>query len=354
MMKQKVYFDFVNIVKLILALSIVAMHSALIPRYSWVMILICRLGVPSFFVASGSFLQKKCMGDRAGEAVKAYIKRLLLPYAIFSVIWIIQLLADDAIARMSVQASLTDVLQHLFFYPMGALWYVWASILGVLMLYPFIRKGKLLRALPLGIALFMAGLLVNNYYFIADESKWLKPIADGYLRICLASNNAPFVGFVFLLIGMLISEYFEKISGTIRTGPALALAAASCALLICEALFIQSKANSEGDGAFYLSQLVYVPAVFYLTTKIKLTCIRREFSTLAKNLSTGIYFLHVPILWMIHRSAKYLLPRIPGLNKTAGYFDHPSVCFLCCLSLCLLICLLAYRRPKSFICKILK
>ena len=211
-MKQKVYFDFVNVAKLILAIFIVALHSSLVPVHSLLMTLLCRLGVPYFFVASGFFLQRKCIGRETGNAVKEYIKRLSLPYSVFSIIWIIQLLIDKIIARVGFQAFLLELIQSIIFYPGGALWYVWASIISVLMLYPFMRKKKLLLALPLGAALFMVGLLANNYYFIADESMWLKPIVDGYLRVCLVSNNAPFVGFVFLLIGMLICEYYEKIT----------------------------------------------------------------------------------------------------------------------------------------------
>ena len=281
-------------------------------------------------------------------------KRLFLPYAVFSIIWIIQLLIDDAIGGLGFWDSLIQLIQYILFYPRGALWYVWASIIGVLMLYPFMRKKKLLLALPLGAALFMVGLLANNYYFIADGSPWLKPIVDGYLEICLVSNNAPFVGFVFLLIGMLICEYYEKITERISFKGGLFLLFISCALLIYEDSFLKSKANSIGDGAFYLSQLVYVPAVFYLTTRFKRPRISRELSTTAKNLSTGIYFLHVPILWIIHRTAAYVMPHTPGFKRAVPLFDHPSVCFASCFAMCLVICRLAYRHPKSFICKILK
>ena len=352
-MTQRQYFGFVNIAKFILAVSIVAMHCALVPDHSWLMTLVCRLGVPYFFAASGFFLQKKCSKADAGTSVKRYIKRLLLPYSVFSAVWIIQMLVDDAIAHVAPSNAIMNVLQHMLFFPRGALWYVWASILGALMLYPFIKRGKLLQALPLGIPLFLAGLLANNYYFIADSSRWLKPVVDGYLRVCLVSNNAPFVGFVFLLIGMLMSEYYGWIAEKISIRSAFALLVMTCALLICEDIFIVKMDNSIGDGAFYLSQLIYVPTVFYLTTRIPCPHLSREFLTTAKNLSTGIYFLHVPMLWIIHKSAEYIFPYLK-LSRLTPLFDHASVCFVSCIVLCLMVCLLAYRYPKSFICKLLK
>ncbi len=353
-MSRSEYFEFVNIAKLILAVAIVAMHSALVPGDSLLMTLICRLGVPFFFVASGFFLQKKCADGNCDTAVKGYYKRLLLPYAVFSAVWIAQMLIDGAMGGLGVKESVISLIQHILFYPRGALWYIWASILGVLMLYPFMRKNQLIDALPLGIALFMVGLLANNYYFVANGSGWLKPVVDAYLRVFLVSNNAPFVGFVFLLIGMLLNEYYDNLIRTVRIIPAIFALLVSIGLLVLEAAFIRSKAVSVGDGAFYLSQLFYVPAVFFLTTRIHCPHISENIIRVSKNLSTGIYFLHVPTLWIIHRSAAYLLPHLSVLNRAAPLFDHPSVCFVCCMFLCVTICLLAYRHPKSFICRILK
>lgn len=353
-MSRSEYFEFVNIAKLILAVAIVAMHSALVPGDSLLMTLICRLGVPFFFVASGFFLQKKCADGNCDTAVKGYYKRLLLPYAAFSVVWIIQMLIDDTVAGLGTKELAIGLLQHILFYPRGALWYVWASILGVLMLYPFMNRGKLIRALPLGVALFAVGLLANNYYFIADGSGCLKSLVDTYLRIFLVSNNALFVGFVFLLIGMLMAEHYDMLIRAIRPVPAILALLVTIGLLIVEASFIRSKAVSVGDGAFYLSQLIYVPTVFFLTTRIKCPHISASIVIGSKNLSTGIYFLHVPMLWIIHRAATFILPHLPGLNRMAPLFDHPSVCFVCCVILCTAICLLAYRHPKSFICRILK
>lgn len=354
MMKEKEFFDFVNVAKLFLAIAIVALHSALVPQPSLVMALICRLGVPYFFVASGFFLQRKCTGDQVGTAVKGYIKRLFLPYAVFSVIWIVQLLIDDAMQQISFREAAVRLIQYIVFNPQGGLWYVWASIIGALMLYPIIKRKWLLQALPLGVALFMLGLLANTYYFAVEGSARLKPIVDGYLRIFLVSNNAPFVGFVFLLIGMIISEHYVLLREKISLVTGIALFAVSAVIHACEVRFVGSRANIVGDGAFYLSQLIYVPAVFFLTTKIRCPLLGKTAVTTAKWLSTGIYFLHLPILWVIHRTATYVLPHIPGLSRLAPLFDHPSVCFVGCMILCLAICLLAYRRPKSLLCRILK
>ena len=353
-MSRSKYFGFVNIAKLILAIAVVAMHCAIVPSGSYVMKLLCRLAVPYFFVASGFFLKNRCDSENCGEALRKYIKRLSLPYIAFSAVWILQLLVDNAIEGVDISKTVIGLIQNIVFFPRGALWYVWASMIGAVMLYPFIKKAKLVKALPLGVLLFAAGLLANNYYFLAAKSPVLKTAVDTYLRICLVSNNALFVGFVFLLIGMIISENYDRICKTINNGTAIIILVSSAVLLLFEASIIEGQANSIGDGAFYLSQLIYVPAVFFLTTRIKCLSIGKRFVYTAKNLSTGIYFLHVPLLWIIHRSAAYLFPHIPGLRRIAPLFDHAAVCFAACLLGCTAVCFAAYRFPDSFACKILK
>ena len=82
-MRQKTYFDCVNLIKLILAIAIVAMHCALVPDHSLPMVLLCRLGVPYFFVASGFFLQRKCIEDQTGNAVKSYTNGCSCPMPFF-------------------------------------------------------------------------------------------------------------------------------------------------------------------------------------------------------------------------------------------------------------------------------
>ena len=43
-------------------------------------------------------------------------------------------------------------------------------------------------------------------YFIA-EGTTLQPVVDGYLKICLTSNNGVFVGFLFLALGAFVEQY---------------------------------------------------------------------------------------------------------------------------------------------------
>ena len=122
MSQNKTYFDFVNITKLILAISIVAMHCGLVPERSWLMTFVCRLGVPYFFVASGFFFERKLRRDTPKNAVKLYIKRLLLPYSVFSVVWILQMLIDNALGHVGVWETVLRLAQSILFYPRGALW----------------------------------------------------------------------------------------------------------------------------------------------------------------------------------------------------------------------------------------
>ena len=84
------------------------------------------------------------------------------------------------------------------------------------------------------------------------------------------------------------------------------------------------------------------------------TRITNETATLLRNLSTGMYLLHTPIMWCYNRFADYVLPHIPVLRRASGLVYFSFTKFVVVLLLSMTICLLAYRRPQSFICKVLK
>lgn len=340
----------VNLFKFVFAVSIILMHTAVIGNHTWTMKLICRLAVPYFFVASGFFLYSKCVSD-CDKAVAAYLKRLLLPYVFFSAVWILQMIVDESMNGANWNQIAHSVVQHILFFPRGALWYVWASMIGVLLLYPFLKRGGLNAALVLGILFFALGELGNNYYFVACRLKecGVQRIVDEYLRICLTTNNGLFIGFVYLTIGMLLKKHFPSFPRYFCWGVAI------IALLfyILEIRYVWKQDSRNGDEAFYFSQLLLVPAVFLVTAKTPFKWLSPSLSSLLKNLSTGIYFLHVPLLWIINRGAKYVLPHIPLLHRVAGVFDRSLVKFSVCFVSSVFICLLAYRHDSAF-SKVLK
>lgn len=79
-----------------------------------------RLAVPFFFVTSGYFLGKKIKEHppKIDEVFKKYVKRLLVPLVVFSLINII-LEIIKMIPYMSGPVIFREIIRHVVFYPWG-------------------------------------------------------------------------------------------------------------------------------------------------------------------------------------------------------------------------------------------
>lgn len=346
----KPQYQWVDILKFFFCVCIIAMHTVLaLPGRFWFEKIVFRLGVPFFFAASGFFLSKSCRSRGAEASVKRYCLRLFQLLWVFSIVWIIQFAVDSiVISKAGIGRTLLEILQQMIFYPRGALWYIQASMVGALMLLPFFKRNRLPAAIILGVILYGFAEISNNYYFVVEGTA-LQPVVDGYLAICLTSNNGVFVGFLYLTLGACVEHYrlYE------RAGHVRILLAAALTVYVAEIAVTRSRLSEIGDGAFYFSQILAAPLL--LAAAISLPPrITNERATLLRNLSTGMYLLHTPIMWCYNRFADYVLPHIPVLRGASGLMYQSTLKFAVVLLLSLAICLLAYRRPKSFLCKVLK
>lgn len=346
----KTQYQWVDILKFFFCVCIVAMHTPLaLPERFWVEKTIFRLGVPFFFATSGFFLSKSCRNRGVGSAVKRYCLRLFQLLWVFSIVWIVQYAVDGFFIRKTgIGRTALEILQRILFEPQGALWYIQASLIGALMLNPFLKRNQIRVAVTLGSVLYVFAEMCNNYYFVIEGTS-LQPIVDGYLKICMTSNNGVLIGFLFLALGVCV-EQFQLYE---RTARVRILFVISVAVYAAEIAVIRPMQTETGDGAFYFSQILVAPLLLATAIQIppRITNVR---ATLLRNLSTGMYLLHMPIMWCYNRFADHILPHIPMLRHASSLVHFSYAKFAVVLLLSMGICLLAYRRPQSFVCKILK
>ena len=340
-MKEKTYQG-IDTAKFFFALCIVALHanvaSCLPEPAGWLLEkAVFRLAVPYFFAASGFFLGLKTAradGRQIGQIIRQYCLRLLLPLMVFSVISDLQ----RAWELLAEGTSLTDIVRIIgkatLFYPFGALWYVQASIVGALLLCPFLRWGRLAPAVLLGTALYAFALLCNNYAILAEGTA-LQPVVQGYMQACLSPRNGLFVGFPFLAIGACCGRIAERaMNHRRRLWPGAVLA---YAVYLAEVLLVKRVGGTAlDDGALYAMHLLTALVLVLLTASVTVP-LKTETTLLMRNLSTGMYYLHRPILWFL---------------CLAG--GGPAVNFLCVTALSAGICLAAYRTKCSPLCRLLK
>lgn len=295
----------VDLFKFFFAICIVALHTeslGVLPDTVDYIItrVIFRLAVPYFFVASGFFLGLKLFNSKQEqykEIIKGYCIRLLKPLIFFEIISLIYYGAMYIMSQKGVLLTLSLLGQSIIFYPFGALWYVQACIVGALLLYPFLKRNKLTVAIIIGVILYSFALLANNYSFLIVDTP-LESIVNTYLKYCVSARNGLFTGFVSLSLGMMCS----KIHTQVLKKP-LKLNLVTLLLFvfyIAEVLIIRivNKAPLD-DASLYITHLLFIPALFISTLQIK-PPIKTKISVLLRNLSTGVYFLHRPILYVVN------------------------------------------------------
>lgn len=302
------------------------------------------LAVPFFFVASGYFFGCKIFnqdGQSLWSKVKSYEKRLLYPYAVFSLI-------NSALAAISLYCGGESVLWTLLrlaraavFYPYGALWYIWASMTGMLLLYWFIKHNRLRLAVLIGIVAYGFALLGNSYYFLLENTS-LQKIMDLYLKITTSARNGLFVGFPLLGIGIVLGKYHERLHQKKARIAACVILVVSFVFLFGEIILIKDKTVAD-DHSLFVSQLTLIPALLILLLNFRWQG-QKELMLMLRKLSTGIYFIHRPVLTCL----TYLL-------AYAGLTDLSRITqFFILLFLCAGICYPVYKYKKEPLYSLLK
>lgn len=324
----------IDIAKFVFCLCIVAIHTHLFGNYYWIEQYILRLGVPFFFITSGYFLGKKLEVYQNKSDIKSVIRkyclRLLLPLIIFSIVNLIEVNIDYYNSGKSLQDIVLLDIRSVLFYPQGALWFVQACIVGGVLLLPFLIKRMLNTAIVIGIVLYSFALLANNYYFVS-EGIGLKSLIDTYNHIFISPRNGVFLGFVYLALGIKAFQIQQYIS---KKATVVGFALGSIFLLV--EVFFLNGLSFKDDQSLYASHLIVVLALMLLLQNCHVT-LNYDFSILLRNLSTGVYFLHKPLIWIVRHYTT----------------DVPSVYFSTVI-FAILICIVIYKTKILNLDKILK
>ena len=292
-------YSTIDVSKYFFCLCIIALHTNLLsflPTFQYYIIEknLFRLAVPFFFISSGYFLASKWYKYDGGfYVIKRYCKRLMLPLLVFSLVYISQYAVYSFFYNgKSMMHIALALARNIIFYPMGALWFVQACIVGSLLLYPFLKKNRLSLAIACGFILYAIGQLFNSYSFIISE--WEE--RDIVLFFCKSLRNGFTMGLLWLALGFKCYQINKKKPNR------NVLITTLIVVLILQfietiAIFYASGNNLADDGSLFISQLIVVPAILLLLLQTKID-LNDEFSLRLRNLSTGMYFLHTPLKFM--------------------------------------------------------
>ena len=325
-MNRKIYST-IDIMKLFFCYCILFRHTGAyheIPLSYYVQHGVFCLAIPFFFVVSGYFFGVGMEKRSLNEEIKRYELRLAKPYIVFSVVNIVLAAFDLYRGGETPLWIVLRICRAVIFYPYGALWYVWASMTGMLLLYLFLRKGRIRMALVCGLGGYFFALLCNNYYFLIQGTgvqKWI----DLYLKITTSARNGVFDGFLFLGIGVWLSqlEKEERIEKNIKwIWLAVIL---SWLIMLGEIAWIEGKVTAD-DNSLFLGQVIFIP--LFVAALLHTKCgLDEKKAVLCRNLSAGIYFLHRPVLQLLRYIGWFA-----GLSGIIQFIILAVVCTVFCLA----------------------
>ncbi|ODM42347.1 acyltransferase family protein [Cereibacter johrii] len=261
--------------KIVMAVMVVGLHAGFLrdlhPMASdFFTNCLFRIAVPTFLVINGYYLERQL--DRG---LRVWARRGALLYgiwmALYAPLWLPGALKVPAFGR--------EVLVFGYYH----LWYLLALLLAGLLVAALRPLGERVLA---GIALLAFACGVGIQY--AGNFHLFEPPLDDLLNRVQSYRNFLFMGFPFLVAGVLIARHEERLA---RFGTPAVLAAAS-ALLLAE--WGANMVWNREDPVFeiFASLALVCPALFLTVKNRRLMGRSRDFGQFA----TALYLVHIAVL----------------------------------------------------------
>ncbi|RJX66579.1 fucose 4-O-acetylase [Vibrio sinensis] len=274
---------------------IVAMHCQMFlsyflynetPWFGYIFNQSTRFAVPLFFLISGYLIQPKLAANPI-STLKSYCSPLLRVFLVWSVICLVmpfqwQTMAEQGylversgywgyLASTPLNSILEGGLVHLWFIP--AL--MCAALIGAVLSY----FNKLALFVPVGIALYVYGVLAGSYQ---DLTEFWSPFF---------TRNGPFFSTLLFAIGVEIRQ--QKITATAKQS--LFLAGFGMAIHFTEAFFLSTTGHAFNANDFLFGTMLWGTGIFlFLLAKPNLGQ-----TPIVMNLSKSvlpIYVVHLPMI----------------------------------------------------------
>ena len=216
-MERKNGYGGIDRFRLVAALLIVGIHTfpftSISEELNFLVIhVFARIAVPFFLMATGYFLLPRYLIDNSGDTkpLVGFIKKTGLIYAAATLIYLPVSIYAGYYSEGNVFAvAIRNILFDGTFYH---LWYLPASIIGVLLLY-FLGRRFSFRAISiLAAVLYLIGLLGDSYYGVVARIPFLHSIYNAGFNIFSYTRNGLFYAPVFLVLGAVIAKKERRIS----------------------------------------------------------------------------------------------------------------------------------------------
>ncbi len=286
MEKESKRYDMVNLLRLICAYFVVAIHTVAFSTFgdgvrAFMSDFVFRIAVPFFFITSGYFLYSKY---EVKGYFKKYIIKLIIIFAIVtlvnSIIMIPMFYSDYAAMNIGLLTK-----EFLVNGVHGSLWYFPALIISSAFVYIFIKKGAMKSLSIISIILFIVAVLGDSWYGLIKNTPFVSVI-NGYEYFFNTTRNGITFGVPFLTLGVLINKYNvnEKVKKT------LVLNIVAWMIYGIESYLIMHSQIAK-DYNIYFSLALVGSALFIAALNSKIT-LNKKLSSYFREMSLWIYGLH--------------------------------------------------------------
>ena len=306
-------YNAIDVAKFLCAIMIVMIHVAPFgsnEKYTFFNFILqnylSRIAVPFFFTSTGFFLYKKTTNNIFSfRPSKDYVLRIFRLYITWSIIYLPLYIENALHNNHGVLYNLFVYIRNFIFVGTYThLWYLNATIIGVLMVSLMLKKNYDIKIIiALALSLYLIGLLAQSCYVLILPIKYHFPtiwsILKLFQKIICTTRNGFFEAFIFIGIGMIFALKEIKI----KTPIAIIGFFSSLLFLFIEICAVEYFEFSRANDMY----LFLVPTAFFMFYLIKKIHIQNHKAyKLLRILSSLIFYLHIWVRTIVFYIFSYL------------------------------------------------
>lgn len=330
---EKRTYNSIDILKIILALFVVIIHSGIDKT---VIAPLLRIAVPLFFIISSYFFFTKNASlqtkKEKNAALFKTIKRNLLLYLFWAIIQLPIVIYMRGYHHDFFFDGILNVLKDIVIG--GAFtgaWYLVALVIGILLVYFMSKKIPSIYLVLLSLPIYIFCCLTTNYINLFSADSLVAKINDGYYSLIgqYVCNSFP-IALFWVSLGKLLADR----KNDVKTGALISCGALFSVMIALECFFVVKNDWRVLDDCFFMLMLL-CPVIFMLVKKMKITVTTK---IRIRELSVLIYVTHGCCGRIVGYALKYLFGEFYGVNLVKAVI---SVIVIVCFSQ-----ILIYLREK--------
>ncbi len=326
-----------DIFRLVAAFLIIAIHTSpflsINETADFIIVrIIARAAVPFFFMVTGYFLYLS-MEKGNKLSIRRTLNKLIGIYLAGILLYLPLDLYGDYFKQNNLPFQIIkDLIFDGTFYH---LWYLPATIIGILLVQFLLRKFSMTYVFMITLALYIIGLGGDSYYGIVTQSGTIHKSYDFLFKIMDYTRNGLFFAPIYLFLGSWIAYSKYKI----KTQIAVTGLIISNVLLIIEGLLLHNFKVQRHDSMY----IMLLPCMYFLF----LILLQYNGSSIKKlrTLSMVIYIIHPWMIVIVRGFAKIL--HLQNILIYNNFLHFLSVSMLSLLAGFIVIYLWTRLKPEN-------